>query len=199
MNLRKFVPLTGLVLAASLALAGCAPSDLPEPEETGSGTISAPSQADYVVGSTVDAATADTLNSGSVEGLRAYGMQDGTFLVISETDPLPDSVLADMQARVTAVPAATESTSGEVDAQLGDFVFTAREQTGKQVVVLTYSWYPVTVDAGSPVRDRWVHIGDVDGVTDPMGDTTVRPLDEYRSMLEAAQATNPNIVIIQHG
>lgn len=192
MNLRKFVPLTGLVLAASLALAGCAPSDSP----TGP-SISVP--ATYAPGDTVDAAAAEALNSGSQAGLRAYGLQDGSYLVVSETEALPETVIADMQSRVAAVPTATAETSDEVDAQLGDFVFTAREQTGKDVVVLTYSWYPIGVDAGAPTQERWVHIGDVEGVVDPMGDVTIRNREEYRAMLEAAQANDPDIVIIEHG
>lgn len=196
MNLRKFVPLTGLALAASLALAGCAPSDSPEPEETGP-SISVP--ATYAPGDTVDAAAADALNSGSQPGVRAYGLQDGSYLVISETEALPETVVADMRSRVAAVPTATAETSGEVDAQLGDFVFTAREQTGKDVVVLTYSWYPIGVDAGAPTQERWVHIGDVEGVVDPMADVTIRNREEYRAMLEAAQANDPDIVIIEHG
>lgn len=196
MNLRKFVPLTGLVLAASLALAGCAPSDSPEPEETGP-SISVP--ATYAPGDTVDATAAEALNNGSQAGLRAYGLRDGSYLVISETEALPEAVVADMQARVAAVPTATAENSGDVDAQLGDFVFTARKQTGKDVVVLTYSWYPIGVDANAPTQERWVHIGDVEGVVDPMTDVTIRSREEYRAMLEAAQANDPDIVIIEHG
>lgn len=196
MNLRKFVPLTGLVLAASMALAGCAPSDSPEPEETGP-SISVP--ATYAPGDTVDATAAEALNNGSQAGLRAYGLRDGSYLVISETEALPEAVVADMQARVAAVPTATAENSGDVDAQLGDFVFTARKQTGKDVVVLTYSWYPIGVDANAPTQERWVHIGDVEGVVDPMTDVTIRSREEYRAMLEAAQANDPDIVIIEHG
>jgi hypothetical protein len=127
-------------------------------------------------------------------------MQDGTFLVVSETEPLPEAVLADMEARVAAVPLATDTaSSAEVDAQLSGFVFDAREQTGKDIVVLTYSWYPIGVDVDAPTQERWVHMGDVEGVTDPMGDITIRTREEYRAMLDAAQANDPNIVIIEHG
>lgn len=44
-----------------------------------------------------------------------------------------------------------------------------------------------------------MHIGDVEGVVDPMTDVTIRSREEYRAMLEAAQANDPDIVIIEHG
>lgn len=196
MNLRKFVPLTGLILAASLMLAGCSPSGSPRPGETEPPVSAAVT---YSPGNTVDAATADALNSGSQPGVRAYGLQDGSFLVISDADSLPTTVISDMQARVDAVPVASSGNSEEVDTQLGDFVYTARQQTGKDVVVLTQSWYPVNATAGAPTKLRWVHIGDVVGVVSPSQDPTSRTREEYRAMLDAAEASDPSVVIFEHG
>ncbi len=196
MKLRRILPLTSLVLVASLAFAGCTPS----PSDDGSEpSVSSPAASPFVPGDVVDAATAEELDSGAMPGLRAYGMQDGTFVVVSESEMLPAEVLADMEARVQSVPVATAETAADVDGKLGDFVFSARKQTGKKVVVLTYSWYPMGIEANAPTVAKWTHIGEADGVPNPGDDIEEHSREEYRAILEAAQAKDPDIVIIEHG
>lgn len=155
MKLRRFVLIPAVVLAGGLALSGCSPdASAPSPSVSES-----QQNMDVRAGDRVTADVAERLNA--AEGtLRAYGMMDGTFVVVDSSVPLPGAVRIDMESRLAEIPLVTgpENSQAVADA-LGDFVFRANAETGRTVVVVTKLWAEVGDDASVPRTERWVNIG----------------------------------------
>jgi hypothetical protein len=161
-----------LVLAASLTagLTGCAsgssalgalvptaaaeaPAVTPNAAATGAAT-----------GDIVDAAQADVLLKAGA-GQRAYPMADGTFVVVSKTEPLPANVQAEIQtitaAKVATVPDITDDTSGAL-AVLGQAQGYVSKNTGKRTLIV-WKALGLWTDEAESATTEWIVSGALQG------------------------------------
>lgn len=148
-----------LVIIAGLTLTSCASPDNTSTPSTGQ-TV-APDTGDLAPGDSVDAPRAAELNE--AEGaLRAYELSDGSFEVVASDAPLSKSITSDIESQLAAIPTATGPEDSEaVEVAVGDLVYAAKMQTGRNVVVVTKLWVGDPVDSQVPRGiERWVHIGD---------------------------------------
>ena len=133
----------GLTVAAALLLTGCSAgaaalvptvtNDLGTETAAPAEPIKAPATGDIV-----DAATAAELKDGA-EGQRGYPLDDGTFVVVTKTEPLPTAVLADAQAKTAAAVATAPSLSDDnagAQAILGQAQGYVSKNTGKRVLIV---------------------------------------------------------------
>ncbi|TFC45925.1 hypothetical protein [Cryobacterium shii] len=89
-----------------------------------------------VTGDIVDAAQADVLLKAGA-GQRAYPMADGTFVVVTKTEPLPAAVQADMNAKTSDVVAANRDISENMNAGTAALLSDAGKSaagTGKRII-----------------------------------------------------------------
>ncbi len=152
-----------LALSAIFTLASCSSPETPEDAPTPSveQTVE-PNTDDLSPGSSVDAARAAELNAAQGDS-RAYELADGTFEVTEVGAALSKSITADIENRLATIPVATGPEDSEaVENAVGDVVYAAKMQTGRNVVVVTHLWV-----SGDPANsqiprgiERWVHIGD---------------------------------------
>lgn len=151
-----------LTLAAIFPLTSCASPDTPDGGVVPSvEQTAAPVTDDLTPGGSVDAARAAELNAAQRE-VRAYEHADGSFEVTEAGAPLSKSVEADIEARLAAIPVATGPEDSEaVENAIGDVVYNAKMQTGRNVVVATHIWVGDPMNSQIPRGiERWVHIGD---------------------------------------
>lgn len=107
-----------------------APSETPVAEEPAAPV--AP-----VTGDIVDEATAAELKDAN-EGQRAYPLDDGTFVVVNKTEPLPPVVQADIDAKTAAVLAPQSDVSNNANLVLtapGEASGHIAKNTGKRVII----------------------------------------------------------------
>lgn len=149
-----------LTLVAIFTLASCASPDAgaePSVEQ-----ITAPDTDDLTPGDSVDAARAAELDAAQGD-MRAYELRDGSFEVTEAGAPLSKSITGDIENQLAAIPFATGPEDSEaVENAIGDMVYAAKMQTGRNVVVVTRLWV-----SGGPTNsevprgiERWTHIGD---------------------------------------
>lgn len=123
------------------------------------------------------------------EGLKAYKLPDATYAVVDPTQPLPDSVRADVQGRVDSqiqdpgTPEAAGTTRSIIVDTAQETASLAGLQSGKSVVVI----FPLV---GSCASDNeaylgWAHTA-LDGADD--GCRVLRTLEESRAQVDAAIA-----------
>lgn len=201
-NFRGIV-LTTIALAGIITLASCAPTptETPAPTET---PISQPSAqpttpveteapaeepaeepeapaTDIQAGETVDAATAEKLNSEwrSAEDDKAYTLPDGSNVVIKGGQPLPEPVIAAVTDKVAAAGAGQNVSDGIAAGKAaGDAVRALKAETantGRSGVLITHAMSTSGPDgAQTPTY----------GVSLPQGG----PYSTYEEALAAAQA-----------
>ena len=143
-----------------------------------------------VTGDIVDAAQVDVLLKAGA-GQRAYPMSDGTFVVVTKTEPLPANVQADMEAKSAAVVAANGDVTVDRDAHLSALYASAGSigaSTGKRVI----SVWPLV---GYPFSDSESKVGywNVNGGPAPAGEQ-FNTRDEAVAFINAwlAQQANAN-------
>lgn len=160
MNIRTGA--AALILIATFTLASCASPDAPEDTSTPSAEqTGAPDTGDLTPGDSVDAARAAELNAAQGD-TRAYELADGSFEVVASDAPLSKSITSDIESQLAAIPTATGPEDSEaVEVAVGDVVFRAKRETGRDVVVVTKLWVGDPADSQIPRGiERWVHIGD---------------------------------------
>lgn len=153
MKLPKLMAFAGLAVASVLTLSACV-SDvriIPSPTPTAA--------VEYSIGQEVSPSVAEELDAANGLFL-AFEMSDGRFVVVDRSAALPEVVLADMQARVDAVPVATTvEESDETKRLLGDFVDAMEIETGKRVFVVSNVYQEVLGEGGALPVKRWTYIG----------------------------------------
>lgn len=132
-----------LIVALSAALiSGCTPT-APEaiaptaPAPTVSSTVeptAEPTEAEIVVGGTVDADLAREINRDFKSTTKAYQLSDGSYVVIDREQPLPEPVKADIAADTTTPLAATAG--DPIAAQTSADVLSAQQLTGRKVIAV---------------------------------------------------------------
>jgi hypothetical protein len=138
MNKNITTTVFGLTVIAAL-LTGCTAGPVEgDPITVPSATI-APSEAPVapVTGDIVDEATAAELKEAN-EGQRAYPLDDGTFVVVNKTEPLPAVVQADIDAKTAAVLAPQSDVSNNANLVLtapGEASGHIAKNTGKRVII----------------------------------------------------------------
>lgn len=152
-----------LALIAIFTLASCSSPETPEDAPTPSVEQTAvPDTGGLAPGDSVDAARAAELNAAGGD-VRAYGRADGSFEVTEVGAPLSKSIKADIESRLAAIAVATGPEDSEaVENAVGDVVYAAKMQTGRNVVVVTHLWVSGDLANSQIPRgiERWVHIGD---------------------------------------
>jgi len=202
--MRQRIGALALILMTTTALAACSapqPQETPVRASTAEAPPAEPDAADLAAGDVVSADRATALNDAEGE-LRAYQLADGTFEIVDSAKPLSKKVAADIQSRVAAVPAATGPDDSEaVEVELGDLVFRANAETGRNVVVVTKLWVGDPVDYQVPRGDeRWVHVGD------PQHEAfepwhylpSIKSSDEYIAKLKAGVVGDPVYELFIH-
>jgi hypothetical protein len=145
LNARTAVACVALVV--SLALTGCAVSTAASTtSQTPTATsASAPpvNTAALQVGDVVDAATAKILNKPYLGSPKAYKLASGKYVIVNKDLPLPPAVQAEVQAKVDAIPRATDITTHDgaqasLDAlnAAGDVEGDVQSTTSKYVIVV---------------------------------------------------------------
>jgi len=129
----RFTAGAATLLTVVLLLSGC--SDLPGTVEAPAASAEAPEM--FETGQVVDAGT------DVAKDQRVYPLPDGTHIVVTKTEPLPDAVQADLNAKATsAVPmrdAPKLGNAGEFEATwaaLGGVQADAIRSTGKRVILV---------------------------------------------------------------
>ena len=160
--MNKHIGATALTLVTIFTLASCASPDAPDTGAVPSveQTV-APEKGDLAPGDLVDAARAGELNAAQGD-IRAYELRDGSFEVTEAGAPLAKSIKADIEARLASIPVATGPQDSEaVENAIGDLVYAAKMQTGRNVVVVTHLWVGDPKSSQVPRGiERWVHLGD---------------------------------------
>lgn len=200
MQLRKSVLFTAIALTGVLALSGCAPEAV-NPTATPPVYEIPPVDA-VVAGDVVDAEQAVSLNELDAKpGFRAFGMSDGTWVVVDSAAPLPAEVAADLQAQVDALPVATRSDDSQATEEaLGEFVFRKNAETGRNVVVVTKLWAAVGTSANAPRVERWIHVGDSkqEVFMRPDGYVGTGTSEDYLNELYSGVQDAPQVEIFVH-
>jgi hypothetical protein len=92
-----------------------------------------------VTGDNVDAAEAkEILKSGL--GQRAYPMADGTYVVVTKDEPLPEAVHYDIEDKTIATLAPYRNNSQDRDAAIAQAQDYVAKNTGKQVILAWHVW-----------------------------------------------------------
>jgi hypothetical protein len=144
--------LTGCASGSS-ALGALVPTVAAEaPDATAS-----PAAATASTGDIVDAAQADVLLKAG-QGQRAYPMSDGTFVVVTKTEPLPANVQADMNAKTSLVVAAANSDTSASMNESTDALFADAGQaaagTGKRIISV-WAFFGYTDADGDNKSNFW--------------------------------------------
>jgi hypothetical protein len=168
----KFIPtIFGITVIAAL-LTGCTagPTDI-TPTTVPSATV-APMETPVAeepaapvapgTGDVVDAATAAELKDAG-EGQCAYPLDDGTFVVVNKTEPLPAVVQADADAKSAATLAPLTDYSNDAKAAragIGQAQGYIAKNTGKRVIL---AWFMTAYDgAASSKTSYWIVAGGPD-------------------------------------
>ena len=141
---RRTILGASVALALATVLTGCASGAnglgalVPTPAAASPSATPTAAAAAAATGDIVDAAQADVLLKAG-QGQRAYPMADGTFVVVTKTEPLPPNVQADADAKSAATLApftdyAADTTGAE--AALGAAQGFIAKNTGKRVIVV---------------------------------------------------------------
>lgn len=111
----------------------------------------------FKVGDTVPESARDSLP----DGYTLYQMSNGSYVVVSATQPLPAPVQAHIQARVAAAPSANvhdgETSTRSISAQRA-LAGTLSLQTGRNVVVIMPSYGSAGIN--DPIGVFWGSVGD---------------------------------------
>ena len=150
----------------------------------------APAAAATKTGDVVDAAQAKVILKAG-EGQRGYPMADGTFVVVTKTEPLPANVQADMEAKSSAAVAVNGDVTVDRNAHLSALYASAGSigaGTGKRVI----SVWPLV---GYPFSDSESKVGywNVTGGPAPAGEQ-FNTRDEAAAFIDAwlSQQANAN-------
>jgi hypothetical protein len=133
------------VIAA--VLTGCSATNSNDLVPTSKPVASAPATTDAPApaaeaktGDVVDAAEAEAIKKAGA-GQRAYPMADGTFVVVTKTEPLPAAVQADVEAKASAAIATVPDFSADMNGSHTaiDTAVIAAARTGKRAVVAIHA------------------------------------------------------------
>jgi hypothetical protein len=157
----------GFAVIAAL-LSGCAAT--PDLATPGSASSASPSAA-LTTGAVISMAQAEHL-LGEDNGQRGYPMADGTFVVVTKTEPLPAEVQADAEAKAHAILSPHKNVDNDMEAANDAFYKAgddAEAATGKDVIIAVPSYgyalesEPDTVNDGITNRERkstyWIIYG----------------------------------------
>lgn len=97
-------------------------------------SIEAPTEAEIVVGGTVDADLARDINRDFKSPTKAYQLKDGSYIIIDREQPLPDSVKDDIGTATSGLLAATAG--DPIAAGITTEVRVAQQLTGRKVVAV---------------------------------------------------------------
>ena len=185
-----------LVFVLAAGLTGCAATSL------GSSLIpdaaSAAASATPKTGDVVDAAQAKVILKAG-KGQRAYPMADGTFVVVTKTEPLPADVQADADAVATKTNAPFHNINeSNIEAANNAFYVSedhAEAATGKSIILIvaTFGYTESAVDTEDDgfnnmesKSDYWLIGGG------PVEGTQFMTMDEVNSTIAAWLAEQPN-------
>ena len=144
---RRTILGASVALVLATGLTGCAsgPSALgalvPTAAAEAPAVTTTAAAAAAATGDIVDAAQAKALLKAR-EGQRAYPMADGTFVVVTKTEPLPANVQADMDAKSAATLAPFVDILADeegADAALGSAQLFIAKNTGKRVIIALHA------------------------------------------------------------
>jgi hypothetical protein len=169
----KFTPtIFGLTVIAAL-LTGCTATPAETTPTTAPTATVAPTEAPVaeapaapvapVTGDVVDAATAAELKDAN-EGQRAYPLDDGTFVVVNKTEPLPAVVQADAEAKSAASLAPLTDYNNDAKAAragIGQAQGYVAKNTGKRVIV-AWQIHALENTRSEVASDYWIVAGGPD-------------------------------------
>jgi hypothetical protein len=175
----KFIPtIFGITVIAAL-LTGCTAGPSDTTPTTAPSATTAPTEAPVapepvapvapVTGDVVDEATAAALKDAN-EGQRAYPLDDGTFIVVNKTEPLPAVVQAeiDVKSAVLLAPS-TDATSNSnlLLTEPGKVQSLVAKNTGKRVLV---AWRVHAFDGYDETATDWWFVSGGPAMTDHYAD-----------------------------
>jgi len=155
LTVKRTILSTSVVLLLAAGLTGCAAtssgSSLVPDVASAAASAAAPTPK---TGDIVDATEAKVILKAG-DGQRAYPLADGTFVVVTKTEPLPAAVQADIEAKANVVAAEFRDASADLNATgaaLGASEGKTASETGKRVISVwgLVGFYDSTIETKGP-------------------------------------------------